>query len=92
MPQQITRRGLIQMSAAGAAALVAAESSAIDRPALPGDQKIGFAVVGLGKLSQGEIIPGLRQAKSAKLVALVSGHPDKAKRIAQAEGLPADAI
>jgi len=92
MPKEITRRSLIELSVAGVAALAAAESKAVDRPALTKDQKLGFAVVGLGKLSQGEIIPGLRQAKSAKLVALVSGHPDKAKRIADAEGLPADAI
>jgi len=92
MPQEITRRGLIELSVAGAAALAAAEAKALDRPTLPNDQKIGFAVVGLGKLSQGEIIPGLRQAKGAKLVAVVSGHADKAKRIADAEGLPADAI
>jgi len=92
MPKEITRRSLIELSVAGVAALAAAESKAIDRPILPKDQKLGFAVVGLGKLAQGEIIPGLRQAKGAKLVALVSGHPDKAKRIADAEGLPADAI
>jgi predicted dehydrogenase len=92
MPKEITRRSLIELSIAGAAALAAAEAKAVDRPTLPKDQKLGFAVVGLGKLAQGEIIPGLRQAKGAKLTALVSGHPDKAQRIAAAEGLPADAI
>jgi predicted dehydrogenase len=92
MPKEISRRTLIELSVAGAAALTAAEAKALDRPSLPKDQKIGFAVVGLGKLAQGQIIPGLRKAKSAKLVALVSGHPDKAKRIAAAEGLPDDAI
>jgi predicted dehydrogenase len=92
MPKELTRRSLIELSVAGAAALVAAEAKALDRPTLPKDQQLGFAVVGLGKLAQGEIIPGLRQARGAKLVAVVSGHPDKAKRIAEAEGLPADAI
>jgi len=92
MPQEISRRALIELSVAGAAALAAAEAKALDRPTLPKDQKIGFAVVGLGKLSQGQIIPGLRTARSARLVALVSGHPDKARRIAAAEGLPDDAI
>lgn len=92
MPNEISRRTLIELSVAGAAAMVVAETKAAERPDLPKDQKIGFAVVGLGKLAQGQIIPGLRKAKSAKLVALVSGHPDKAKRIAAAEGLPADAI
>jgi len=92
MPQQVTRRALIELSIAGAAALAGAEAKAVERPTLPKDQKIGFAVVGLGKLAQGQIIPGLRKAKSAKLVAVVSGHADKAKRIAAAEGLPADAV
>jgi glucose-fructose oxidoreductase len=92
MPKEITRRNLIELSVAGVAALAATDAKAVDRPILPKDQKLGFAVVGLGKLAQGQIIPGLRQAKGAKLVALVSGHPDKAKRIADAEGLPADAI
>ncbi len=49
-------------------------------------------MVGLGKLSQGQIIPGLRRSRNGRLVALVSGHPKKAARIAQAEGLPASAI
>jgi len=92
MPKEMSRRTLIELSVAGAAALAGAEAKALDRPTLPGDQKIGFAVVGLGKLAQGQIIPGLRKAKSAKLVAVVSGHPDKARRIAAAEGLPADAV
>ena len=92
MAKEITRRTLIELSVAGAAALAAAEVKAVDRPDLPKDQRIGFAVVGLGKLALGQIIPGLRRSKGAKLVALVSGHPDKAKRIADAEGLPADAI
>ena len=92
MPTEITRRSLIELSVAGVAAMAATDAKALDRPTLPKDQKLGFAVVGLGKLSQGEIIPGLRQAKSAKLAAVVSGHADKAQRIAAAEGLPADAI
>jgi predicted dehydrogenase len=94
MPNEISRRTLIEMSVAGAAVLATAEAQAQakTRPSLPKDQKIGFAVVGLGKLSQGQIIPGLRTARSAKLVAVVSGHRDKAERIAAAEGLPRDAI
>ena len=79
MPKEITRRTLIELSVAGAAALAAAEARAVDRPDLPKDQRIGFAVVGLGKLAQGQIIPGLRRSKGAKLVALVSGHRDKAE-------------
>src|SRR5437762_3923259 len=73
----------------GLAALAAC--SAIERttwaqPALSsavGDRQLGWAVVGLGKLSQDEILPALQKTKSARLAALVSGHPDKAAGLAK---------
>ncbi|MFA6117641.1 MAG: Gfo/Idh/MocA family oxidoreductase [Sphingomonas sp.] len=100
MPNEISRRTLIELGLAGASVAVAGAAIAKpgpsaepqDRPALPDNDKIGFAVVGLGKLALGQIIPGLKTAKSAKLVAVVSGDPVKAKRIAAENGLPADAI
>ena len=100
MPNSISRRTLIELGLAGASAAIAGSALAQpsllpepqDSPPLPDSEKIGFAVVGLGKLSQGQIIPGLKTAKGAKLSALVSGHPDKARRIAAEQGLPADAI
>ena len=50
----------------------------------PGDQKkVGFAIVGLGELALGEILPAFGKCKHAKPVALVSGHPDKAKKVAE---------
>jgi predicted dehydrogenase len=50
----------------------------------PGDQKtVGFAVVGLGQLALEEIMPAFGKCKHAKPVALVSGHPDKAKKTAE---------
>ncbi|MBC7667374.1 MAG: Gfo/Idh/MocA family oxidoreductase [Gemmatimonadaceae bacterium] len=70
-------------------ALAAAKAPAI---ATPDADKVGFAIVGLGKLSLGQIIPGLKVAKGAKLAAVVSGHPDKARRVAAENGLPADAV
>ncbi|HWI84738.1 MAG TPA: Gfo/Idh/MocA family oxidoreductase [Sphingomonas sp.] len=92
MPNEVSRRKLMELSVAGAAALVGADARALSRSSLPDGEKIGFAIVGLGNLSQGQLIPGLRKARGARLVAVVSGHPEKAKRIAAAEGLPADAI
>lgn len=100
MPNSISRRTLIELGLAGASAAIAGSALAEpglvpepqDSPPLPDSEKIGFAVVGLGKLSLGQIIPGLKTAKGAKLAALVSGHPDKARRIAAEQGLPADAI
>jgi predicted dehydrogenase len=85
MKDGISRRGLIGMGV-GAAAL-----SAIGRTQAAGTP-VGFAVVGLGKLSQGQIIPGLRNTRNARLTALVSGHPDKANRIAAENRLPASSV
>jgi predicted dehydrogenase len=49
---------------------------------LPHDKRIGYALVGLGKLSQGELLPAFAQCKKSKLVALVSGDQEKAKTLA----------
>lgn len=47
------------------------------------DRQLGWAVVGLGKFATQQIIPSFSACKRSKLVALVSGSPDKAKRIAE---------
>jgi predicted dehydrogenase len=52
------------------------------------DRKIGYAIVGIGKLSQTQLIPALRATRSCRLTALVSGHPDKARRVAAWNGVP----
>jgi predicted dehydrogenase len=54
---------------------------------LPPDQRVGFAVVGLGKLSLGEILPAFAQSKKARLAALVSGSPEKLRTVAQQYGV-----
>jgi predicted dehydrogenase len=91
MPKGFSRRDLIELGAAGAAAM-APLSVRAGGAAYPESEKLGFAVVGLGKLALGQIIPGFRNARGAKLAAVVSGHPDKARRVAAENGLSADAI
>ncbi|HEX4737187.1 MAG TPA: Gfo/Idh/MocA family oxidoreductase [Allosphingosinicella sp.] len=93
MNELFSRRGLIQLGLGSAAAgmLAPAAAQTGGAPRASGDG-IGFAIVGLGKLSLGQIVPGFRNCRSARLAALVSGHPDKAHRIAAEQGLPADAI
>jgi len=49
---------------------------------LPPDKRVGYAVVGLGHLALEEIIPALHMCKKSKLVALVSGNPEKMKKVA----------
>lgn len=46
------------------------------------DKRVGYAVVGLGSISQGAVLPAFRHSKNARLVAVVSGDLKKAKRLA----------
>jgi glucose-fructose oxidoreductase len=85
MIEDVSRRHVIGLGL-GAAAL-----STLGR-AQPADNRVGFAVVGLGKLSLGQIVPGFRNCRSARLTALVSGHAEKANRIAAEQHLPAGSV
>lgn len=51
-------------------------------------QRVGFAVVGLGRLTLGEILPAMGKSKYCKPVALVSGDRDKARKVAAQYGIP----
>lgn len=59
---------------------------------LPDDQRVGFAVVGLGRLSLEEILPAFGETRRAKLAAVVSGTPEKARVVAGQYDLPDDAV
>ncbi|MBT2557157.1 Gfo/Idh/MocA family oxidoreductase [Hymenobacter sp. ISL-91] len=50
-------------------------------------KKIGFAVVGLGKFAVDLMMPAFKETKHARIVALVSGSPDKAARLAREYGV-----
>ncbi|WP_082115920.1 Gfo/Idh/MocA family protein [Hymenobacter terrenus] len=53
----------------------------------PVDQRVGFALVGLGHLTLEELLPAFGQCKHAKPVALVSGDADKMGKIARQYGI-----
>ncbi|SAK99216.1 oxidoreductase domain-containing protein [Caballeronia fortuita] len=55
---------------------------------LPPDDRIGYAIVGLGRLSLNQILPALAQCKYSKVTALVSGDRAKALRVARQCGVP----
>ena len=59
---------------------------------LPKDQRVGFALVGLGRLSQKQLLPAFRASKRAKLTALLSGDPAKAQKLAQENGVRSESI
>jgi predicted dehydrogenase len=54
----------------------------------PKKEKIGYCIVGLGRISLGHFMPGCLSAKKSKLVALVSGHRDKADKAAEQYKVP----
>src|SRR5262245_34329136 len=51
------------------------------QPRVPGPPlpRLGFAVVGLGKLALGEVLPAFALTERCRPTALVSGDPDKAR-------------
>lgn len=56
------------------------------------DKRLGYCVVGLGRISMGHFMPGVKASSRSRFTAVVSGHPDKARRIAAEYGLPESAI
>jgi predicted dehydrogenase len=59
---------------------------ALDVPEPPG-KKLGWAIVGLGNLSINQILPAFSKCEKSKVVAFVSGHPDKANKLAARYGV-----
>ncbi|MDB6117123.1 MAG: gfo 2 [Verrucomicrobiaceae bacterium] len=55
-------------------------------------RKVGYAVVGLGELSLEQVLPAFGACHLSKPAALVSGHPDKARQVADAFQISQDAI
>ncbi len=58
----------------------------------PVPRKAGWAIVGLGKLALEEVLPAFGECLLSKPVALVSGHPEKARQVAEVYGINSDAI
>ena len=57
-------------------------------PPLPESRRVGFALVGLGRLTVDELLPAFGRTRYAKPVALVSGDRAKALTIARQYGIP----
>src|SRR3954467_1115761 len=53
----------------------------------PPEKRIGFALVGLGKLTLNQLLPAFASCKKCKPVALVSGDRAKAERVAAQYGI-----
>jgi predicted dehydrogenase len=53
----------------------------------PPERTVGWAIVGLGQLAVGEVMPAFGECRLSRPVALVSGHPDKAEQMARVYGV-----
>ncbi|MEH2151064.1 Gfo/Idh/MocA family protein [Nostoc sp.] len=60
--------------------------------ALPPERRLGFAIVGLGRLTLEEIMPAFAECKLAKPTALVSGDAAKANLVAQQYGIKPQSV
>src|SRR5215469_13264607 len=56
------------------------------------ERKIGWCMVGLGRISMDHFMPALKETQRSRLTALVSGHRDKAEREAGIYGVPTKSI
>jgi Oxidoreductase family, NAD-binding Rossmann fold len=88
MAPQLSRFAAAQEQTGGSLAPQSADESG----PWPMEKRVGFALVGLGQLSNQQLMPAFRVSKKAKLTALVSGDPGKAQRLAQENGIKPDAI
>jgi len=90
--KEITRRGFIAkvgqgLAVANVAGLLFKDASAQLMVPEPPGRKMGWAIVGLGSLAINQILPAFDKCEKSKVVALVSGHPDKANKLAQRYGV-----
>ena len=60
-------------------------------PARKRPDSVGVAVVGLGSYALNQMMPRFAQAERAHIAAIVSGSPDKLRRVGDAYGVPSDA-
>jgi predicted dehydrogenase len=54
-----------------------------EEPFMPAKTKVGFAVVGLGKIARGSVLPAFRNCRNAKLLAIVGRDPHKTVPLAR---------
>jgi len=90
--KEITRRGFITTVGQGlvaanfAGTFLKSAAAEVQVPDPPG-KKLGWAIVGLGSLAINQILPAFDKCEKSKVVALVSGHPDKANKLALRYGV-----
>ena len=89
MNNQLSRRTfLTQVSAAAVATGLLSFPFISGAKSLEEQKKLGIALVGLGYYSTGLLMPALEKTEHVKLVGLVTGTPEKAKKYGEKYGIP----
>jgi predicted dehydrogenase len=83
----LTRREFTRLAIAGAASQVVSPLWAQG-----GDRKIGYCIIGLGRISMDHFMPATLTSKNSRVTGLVSGHRDKALGQAAKYGVPESSI
>ena len=94
--RELTRRRFLEkagqgLAAASALGTMATRAFGQQVPEPPG-RKAGWAIVGLGSLAINQILPAFAKCEKSRVVALVSGHPDKAQKLALRYGVSPKSI
>ena len=88
------RRDFAKLGALGLAARAVpplAAQAAQPQAAQPDQRQTGYAIIGLGRIAA-IFMSGVRNTTNSKITALVSGHRDKALRIAAQYGVPESSV
>lgn len=90
-----TRAAATPRAGAGPRAVGRPMPDGVTLPSTPPRRKsqdsVGFAIVGLGGYALNQMMPRFTQSKRAHIAALVSGNPEKLRRVGDAYGVPTDA-
>lgn len=85
------RRTFLRTATGGLGAAIIGKSS--PRRAPGGfEETVGFAIAGLGSLSMGQLLPALKETQVARLAAVITGTPEKGKRVVDEYGISPDAV
>jgi len=84
---KITRRDFSRMVALGTGAQWLPRI-----PFVAQDRRIGYCIVGLGRISMQHFMPAVKMSNKSRITAVVSGHRDKAERMAAEYGVSSGSI
>lgn len=90
-----SRREFISLTAAGiGAGLAGGVAAGPTREFASQDQRrdVGFAVAGVGTLTETQLLPALREAQNCRPVGLITSNPERVLPLAAEYGIPAESV